>query len=471
MNTHLNICKQYFSIVRILRITFCFVILTRFSLILHASNLIGFHENKIKYQITLFALCYVILVVICFFQFLNQKYNHTILFVAPCIVYLDYYFATDTLGTTVASMCSFALCTTNTPSITRRLKFIAFYGYAMSSFTALLYHLNDTKWCDGDTLSMIFQSSYLCRFHQFFLDLFDTFPTLTLLSPVGTILHSLFQLLIPLCFFNKYIYKFIKVWGWIFFITCFIFIELSYLPILEIILWLSIFHGRESLGLVKFRDKCFLLYTTLIILLSSFHFFFNFHIPVYGNIGNRFNISGSLANNFNFNLPNSYHLLKVIGLETPDVFNQIDLKMSNHWCVIERSKVASRDLIQIDKIKELTFEYVPFTKRNGSKDYYQYNDLVYQYKYGTCAYRRSLNHLDSSKIENFHDTNSSTALQHHKFLSSYDYAINNLDGKYLYRINLFKRKSINDENKLLFTKYLLLENNIFVDCMNTYFSP
>ena len=48
-------------------------------------------------------------------------------------------------------------------------------------------------------------------------------------------------------------------------------------------------------------------------------------------------------------------------------FNQTDLKMSNHWCVIERSKVASRDLIQIDKIKELTFEYVPFTKRNGSR--------------------------------------------------------------------------------------------------------
>jgi hypothetical protein len=367
-------------------------------------------------------------------------------------------------------MCSFALCKTSTPSITKKLKFIAFYGYAISSFTALLYHLNDTKWCSGETISMIFQSSYLCRFHYFFLDLFETLPILKSLSPIGIILHSLYQLFIPLCFFNKFIYKFIKIWGWIFFITCFIFIELSYLPVLEIILWLSIFHGRERLALVKFRNKSFISYSWLIILLSSIHFFFNFHIPVYGNIGNRFNISGSIAKKFNINLPHSYHLFKVIGLETPNVFNETDLKMSNQWCVIERSKLAPGELNQIEKIKELTFKYVPLTKRNGSKDYYQYNDLIYQHKYGTCAYRRSLNHLDSSMIENFHDNYNSSTLKSHKFLTSYDYALNNLKGKYLYRINFYKRNTMNDVTKVLFSKYLLIENNTFVHCRDSYFN-
>ena len=437
---------------------------------MHASYLIDFHEIKIRYEIVLFALCYSFLVIISILQFLNQKYSSTLLFVPPLIVYLDYYFETGTLGTTVGSMCCFALCKTNPRSITKKLKFIAFYGYAISSFTALLYHLNDTKWCSGETLSMIFQSSYLCRFHFLFVDLLTTFPILHLLSPLGILLHSFYQLLLPVCFLNKYIYQFIKIWGWIFFITCFLFIELSYLPILEIILWLSLFHGKNKLSFVKFyRNKNLISHSSFIILFSLIHIFFNFHIPFSGNIGNKLNFSGSLAKNFNIYLPHSYNLFKVFGLETPNVFNHADLEMSNNWCVIKRSKVAPKELFLIGKIKDLPFVYVPFTKRNGSKDYYQYNDMIYQYRHGTCAYRRSLNHLDTSVIENFHDSHRSSTLQHHKFLSSFDYKVNNLQGKYLYKIDFYKKKTINDEANLLFSKYLLIDNNVFIDCNNSYF--
>ena len=51
-----------------------------------------------------------------------------------------------------------------------------------------------------------------------------------------------------------------------------------------------------------------------------------------------------------------------------------------HWTVVEKKRITGGLPTELSSIDDFT--YVPITKIDGSKDYYQYNDLLYQYTYG-----------------------------------------------------------------------------------------
>jgi hypothetical protein len=402
--------------------------------------LLGFHKEFSAVELLLVNFSLLYLLFLTFRIFKSNDNIIQLIILNVCTVYLDHMFMSETLGTTVLAMCSLSFHRSKS-SNDQFFKMAAFYAYAISSFSAFYFHINDEAWLKGETLKILFSSSYLCRFNELFLLFDNSYPkTFFIFSQVGVLLHSAFQILLPFAFLNKYIFKFIFFWGWAFFISSFIFIELSYLPILEIILWISLFHSNDKLKHPKIHSSLFIKFATIYFLIALSHGYYNTYY----------------RNTF------LYKFYKIIGIEAPNVFNKHDLNLSNSWTVVEKKKIA--DPLTLELSSGDMFTHVPITKIDGSKDYFQYNDLLYQHKFGTCAYRRRLIFFNSTEeILNYHDKKGSPALSAHKFFSMFDYKHSFSNEPFLYKFKLYyKSKHIAD-------RFLIINDGQFIDAENTYY--
>ncbi|KQW97696.1 DCC1-like thiol-disulfide oxidoreductase family protein [Flavobacterium sp. Root420] len=142
----------------------------------------------------------------------------------------------------------------------RRAYFLGFILYAISSLFALFLHIQDPYWVEGITIKSILSNSFLCKYALNFRCLEFLFPKIfDIVSIVGIVLQSVFQILmIPLVFFKTGT-KYVKFWGFIFFTISLFFLSLSYLPHIELILWITIFCPLQSPTRrvrILFDDKC-----------------------------------------------------------------------------------------------------------------------------------------------------------------------------------------------------------------------
>ncbi|MCD6017964.1 MAG: hypothetical protein K0S53_1085 [Bacteroidetes bacterium] len=142
----------------------------------------------------------------------------------------------------------------------KRAYFLGFILYAISSLFALLLHVEDPHWLNAVTVRAMLTNSFLCKHAFWFRDLEVLVPgLLDVLSIIGVIFQSCFQILmIPLLFF-KFGKIFIKIWGFIFFVTSLFFLSLSYLPHIELILWIILFcplHIPKERIRILYDDKC-----------------------------------------------------------------------------------------------------------------------------------------------------------------------------------------------------------------------
>lgn len=147
---------------------------------------------------------------------------------------------------------------------------MAFLIYAIISFGALLFHIQDEHWVGGLTIKSLLTSSYLSKHYLVFRAFENSFPMLLgIISISGGVLQSIFQfLMIPLLFL-KYGQRFAMLWGLNFILVSLFFINLSYLPHIELILWLLIFFPlrtqTEKLEII-FDDYCNLCKRTISVL-------------------------------------------------------------------------------------------------------------------------------------------------------------------------------------------------------------
>ncbi len=128
-----------------------------------------------------------------------------------------------------------------------RAYFLSFVCYAIISFGALLLHVQDIYWVEGLTTKSLLLNSYLCKHYNWFrfIDLHAPY-LLSVLSISAGVLQSIFQfLMIPLMFF-RIGSRFVFFWGMLFFLISLFFINLSYLPPIEILLWLLILGRVDS---------------------------------------------------------------------------------------------------------------------------------------------------------------------------------------------------------------------------------
>lgn len=251
--------------VALLRIILGIIIFVRFAEISHSMIILNFKTSLIIISFLF------LIVIICFIVGLFTQVASFLLLFSSRLA--DSFFGTSTLGTAILEITILPLFLVNSgqyysfdrlilkkgKGLSRlltpiyclirarekqdfnRAYFLAFVIYAIISFGALLLHLQDTYWINGLTTKSLLLNSYLNKHYEWFRLIDLKIPyLLSVLSILAGIFQSVFQLLmIPLIFFNLG-RKFIFFWGMNFFLISLFFINLSYLPHIEIILWLLI---------------------------------------------------------------------------------------------------------------------------------------------------------------------------------------------------------------------------------------
>lgn len=128
-----------------------------------------------------------------------------------------------------------------------RAYLLGFIIYAVISFGALLFHLMDDYWTDGVTIKSLLTNSYLGKQYIFFRWIDSSFPLLlSVISLSCGAIQSIFQFLMVPLIFLKYGKQFVMLWGMVFILTSLCFINLSYLPHVELIFWILIFFPAPS---------------------------------------------------------------------------------------------------------------------------------------------------------------------------------------------------------------------------------
>jgi hypothetical protein len=235
-----------------------------------------------------------------------------------------------------------------------------FIQYGLTNFGAILIHLQDPYWQSGKTIKTLLTSSYLC--HQFALFrwvewnypiAFDTF------SILAGIAQSIFQLgMIPLALCSKQGKTVVFLWGSAFFLTSLFCLQLSYLPLVEIVFWLAIFwHPQFTSFSPVIRSKrtpraLFALEVCLFIALSTIYlssFQLIKNVQPFSGISNLFQPAQSIMWNLGFCCQN--------------VFNKSDLALSNNWYCLSRGSPSGT--------------LVPINGRLGNRLWFHYFDVVY----------------------------------------------------------------------------------------------
>jgi hypothetical protein len=267
--------------------------------------------------------------------------------------------------------------------------FLGFLSYAIVSFGALAYHLNDDYWLRFLTVKGLLLNSFLCKHYDFFrwLESACAFDLLYWLSIFAVIFQSIFQFgMIPLLFWKKGT-RFVILWGWIFFLISFFFIQLSYLPHVELCFWYLLFHratvrsfSQASLPLLQVRpliarlQSGFYALVFFIYILISFPFIGAASRAVFDTIG-----IGSTHKTIARQLP-------LFGFDMPNVFNKTDLEMGDKWAVLYRILPdSSREMVPLVGMDGQRIPYYGsdyFQLKNMNSDVFYFGNVL--------RYRRAL---------------------------------------------------------------------------------
>ena len=242
----------------------------------------------------------------------------------------------------------------------RGIYLLLFCAYAGLNLTALLNHLRDTNWTGGSTLAVMFTNSYLSKFYMFFRAWESALPgPYLILSALIVVVQSLFQLAMVPLMATRWGARFVEVWGWAFILGSLTGLQLSVLPLVEVIIWALIFvpshwlardRGPATNGAGGERSS-----------VPAALFFCGYGVLVLLFFGNAI---VSFATDWR--LPPWFEntVLLYSGLVSPNVFNRQDLSMGDRWAVIERRDGEK-------------WEFVPFDGPAGEPLAYHHSDLLH----------------------------------------------------------------------------------------------
>ena len=144
----------------------------------------------------------------------------------------------------------------------KNVYFLFFLYYAFMSLGAILIHVFDPYWYSFKNVKTALVNSYLCKFYLLFRNFENYFPiTFGFFASLGTLLQEIFQVfMIPLSF-NRWGIQFVKWYGILFFSASLFFLNLSYLPYIELGMWFIIFFPIKNKPLdekiqIIYDDHC-----------------------------------------------------------------------------------------------------------------------------------------------------------------------------------------------------------------------
>jgi hypothetical protein len=114
-----------------------------------------------------------------------------------------------------------------------------YWGCCLS---AMVFHTQDAFWLSGDVLPVVVTTPYVCDHHELMTGLRNEYPTMFLWAcRLGLLAQVTWELLLfPLCYFRLG-RVFVVIQGLLFFLGSLILMNLQYLPIAELCLWLLVF--------------------------------------------------------------------------------------------------------------------------------------------------------------------------------------------------------------------------------------
>lgn len=247
----------------------------------------------------------------------------------------------------------------------KRAYFLAFLCYATISFGALLLHVQDPYWVQGLTTKSLLLNSYLCKYFEWFRFLDAQIPwLLSALSISAGIFQSVFQFLMVPLMYTSWGRKYVFFWGMNFFLISLFFINLSYLPHVEIILWLLIFlrpRGREvasqsdALSTPTPRINK-VLYGTYLLGIAVY---FMVRCPYTNAL---FPFPEAVDKKLNT-------FLAISGFDRPNVFNVTDLSMGDNWVEMYHVTDEGKALCPLigekgERLNYLGWDYMLFNNHN-----------------------------------------------------------------------------------------------------------
>ena len=139
-----------------------------------------------------------------------------------------------------------------------KIRLFVIYLFWGVCFSAMSFHFKDQLWLKGEVLQILFKTDYLTDFAHFFRTWEQvSFWSYDLFFKIGLFLQGTWELLLfPLVLLPFGLY-FIIFQGLAFFISCMFFVNLSYLPTCEIILWLILFGYPEIFKKNKLINKTY----------------------------------------------------------------------------------------------------------------------------------------------------------------------------------------------------------------------
>ena len=310
-------------------------------------------------------------------------------------------------------------------AVYRTVHFGLFLCYAGLSLQACLYHLRDDYWLHGHTPAVLLTNSYLSEFYPVFRELERAAPGLYRWSSAAVVLlQSVFQLAMVPLLASRIGTRFTAVWGWIFIVISLVDLQLSILPLVEVVLWAMIFvparwftripsHGRASgatLPQPLWRKAWQVLFSA------------GFGLMLLSYFGNA--LSGFFTGH---RLPARYEstVLFYAGLVAPNVFNREDLTMGDRWVVIER-------------LDEPFAGVIPFNGSEGERLAYHRSDLLY---FGnSLPWRRAM--IDVPDLEAYHQPGGG-GHAYARLVAQYDYRRTGSVGPGLYRFTLYRNQAAN----------------------------
>lgn len=235
-----------------------------------------------------------------------------------------------------------------------------FIQYGLTSFGAMLIHLQDPYWQAGKTIKTLLTSSYLCHHFALFRWVEWQYPiAFDAFSMLAGIAQTLFQIaMIPLALFYRGGKTIVCLWGSAFFLTSLFCLQLSYLPFVEIVIWLAMFwHPKFTDFGPAIRSKrtprsLFALEVCIFTALSTVYvsgFQLIKQVQPFSSISALFQPAQSLMWNLGFCCPN--------------VFNKSDLALSNRWYCLRRGSPYGT--------------LVPINGKAGNRLWFHYFDVVY----------------------------------------------------------------------------------------------
>jgi hypothetical protein len=296
---------------------------------------------------------------------------------------------------------------------------ILFTAYAGMNFQALLYHVGDAYWVSGQTVAVLFTSSYLSEFYGLLRAWESATPGLyALFSIVVGVLQSVFQLAMLPLVVTRWGARFVHLWGWAFIFGSLVGLQLSVLPAVEVIIWALIFSparwfafgggsitGNPALTHLRFRAAAIGIFCSgygLLLLL--------FYINAITDFTLKRDLPGWIRN----------PVLYYSGLVAPNVFNQVDLTMGDRWPVLYRLDGEHRGM-------------VPLNGPEGERLAYHRSDLLY---FGnSLRWRRGM--IWQSDLAAYHQPGAD-GYEYARRMALYDYRRHGATGNGLYHFSLFR---------------------------------